>query len=92
MLFQQAVSIVCKKQRERMKDGLWEREGDTQIEMEKGWMSSVLHKGRLWTVTSDRDGNREEKHCITWRKDVACLKANLVTMCCDCERRRFVDS
>lgn len=89
MLFQQAVSIVCVKRIGCMRNWLWERERDAQIEMEKGWMLSVLHEEWLWTITSDWDRNWKKKHCNTWRNDAVCLIANLVTMCCDCERREF---
>lgn len=92
MLFQQAVSIVYEKRKGYMRNWLWEREGDVQFEMRKGWMLSALHEGRFWTITRDCDGNRKKKQCITWRKDIVCFKANLVTMCCNCEWRRIVDS
>ena len=65
MLFQQAVSIVCVKRIGCMRNWLWERERDAQIEMEKGWMLSVLHEEWLWTITRDCDGNRKKKQCIT---------------------------
>lgn len=65
MLFERGVSIVYEKRKGYMRNWLWEREGDVQFEMRKGWMLSAFHEGRFWTITSDCDGNRKKKQCIT---------------------------